>query len=111
MFPCLRQLGMKFYAHGPLFAGVLATQGGRSAGVNPIDAAARAKEGFIPGPTEVLPDKPHDPATGRHLEPAVMREARVRRASPCAACLHWPNICPAHNDNRKDGNVHFHMTL
>ena len=23
VFPCLRMLGMKFYAHGPLFAGVL----------------------------------------------------------------------------------------
>ena len=54
VFPCLRSLGMKFFAHGPLFAGVLATQGGRSAGVPPAEAAARA-QGPPPTPLELLP--------------------------------------------------------
>ena len=76
VFPCLRVLGMKFYAHGPLFAGVLATAGGRSAGVSPADAAERAK-GPPPGPLEVLPDREPDPTTGRHQEAAVLREARA----------------------------------
>eukprot|EP01050_Picozoa_sp_SAG11_P018949 SAG11_NODE_2945_length_2820_cov_2.401323_2_plen_302_part_00 len=76
VFPCLRALGMKFYAHGPLFAGVLATAGGRSAGVSPADARERAKAP-PPTPMELLPDREPDPSTGRHQEAAVLREARA----------------------------------
>jgi aryl-alcohol dehydrogenase-like predicted oxidoreductase len=82
VFPCLRLLNMKFYSHGPLFAGVLATAGGRSAGVPPAEAALRA-QGPPPTPMELIPDKPHDPTTGRHLEPAV--RAPPLHARPCPA--------------------------
>jgi aflatoxin B1 aldehyde reductase len=78
VFPCLRQLGMPFYAYSPLAAGVLATSGGRS--------------------SAQLEDKPSDPATGRRGEPAVSSSARVhvpaglpfRSMTTCNSCA-----CPA----------------
>ena len=64
MFPCLKTLGMQFYAFSPLAAGVLATSGGRSS-------------------SRVLDDKPSDPATGRSDEPQVMREAKAGIVAAC----------------------------
>ena len=58
VFPCCRCLGMQFYAFSPLFAGVLATSGGRS--------SARLDDPRPSAPTDLSA-----PATGRHSEPAV----------------------------------------
>ena len=64
VFPCLKLLGMHFYAFSPLAAGMLATSGGRSS-------------------SRMLDDKPSDPATGRSDEPQVMREAKSGIVAAC----------------------------
>ena len=96
---------MKFYAHGPLFAGVLATAGGRSAGVSPADAAERAK-GPPPGPLEVLPDREPDPSTGRHQEAAVLHMDQpppvTLRAARCALLAPRGRITAKIDETQRD---------